>query len=392
MQRSAEPATGDTAIAARDHIPALDGLRGVAILLVIPHNADVFSNSAAWLWPVAILAHAGWLGVQLFFVLSGFLITRNLLDSRGAPNYLRAFFGRRVLRIFPLYFGTLFVALVLIPHVVQLSPGALASHRNQVWLWTFTLNWAAPFGADVSGFSHFWSLAVEEQFYLFWPFVVMAAAGTRLFRICIAVAGLAVVSRVVMHLCGATPDMLYTFTNCRMDALALGAAVAVIGGSANWRSWIAAHRQGLLIAIFGVLLVTAGFSHLYSVFDPRTLLVGQTTIAASFALLVACLAARPPGKHRLDGMLEMKWLRTVGRYSYAMYVFHLPILTALGGAIWAAVAFSGSARPLLFAFMAIVLSFIAGWLSWHLVEKHFLRLKSRIAPQSPTAASATRTA
>jgi peptidoglycan/LPS O-acetylase OafA/YrhL len=184
-------AAGAGAIAEREHIPALDGLRGIAILLVVPHNADVFSHSAAWLWPFALVAHAGWLGVQLFFVLSGFLITRNLIDSRDAPNYLRAFFGRRVLRIFPLYFATLFLCLVLLPHIVDFAPGTLASHRHQLGLWTFTINWVQPFGADVSGFSHFWSLAVEEQFYLVWPFVVLAAAGTRLFRICIVLAAVA---------------------------------------------------------------------------------------------------------------------------------------------------------------------------------------------------------
>ena len=123
---------------ARAHIPALDGLRGVAILLVIPHNADIFSNSAAWLWPMALLAHAGWVGVQLFFVLSGFLITRNLLASRGDSNYLRSFYARRALRIFPLYFLTLFVGLVLLPQLVTYTPEALASHQHQPWLWTFT--------------------------------------------------------------------------------------------------------------------------------------------------------------------------------------------------------------------------------------------------------------
>jgi peptidoglycan/LPS O-acetylase OafA/YrhL len=110
---------------AREHIPALDGLRGVAILLVIPHNADLFSNSAPWLWPLALLAHAGWLGVQLFFVLSGFLITRNLRSARGRPDCLKTFFTRRVLRLFPLYFLTLVVARVLLPPLGELARGAL---------------------------------------------------------------------------------------------------------------------------------------------------------------------------------------------------------------------------------------------------------------------------
>src|SRR5262245_39580963 len=151
------------------HIPALDGLRGIAILLVIPHNADVFSNSAAWLWPAALLAHAGWIGVQLFFVLSGFLITRNLLDSRAADNYFQSFYWRRVLRIFPLYYLTLIAGLVIAPRLFQFPSGALASLQNQAWLWTFLSNWTQPLGLEVSGFSHFWSLAIEEQFYLVWP-------------------------------------------------------------------------------------------------------------------------------------------------------------------------------------------------------------------------------
>src|SRR5437868_9650544 len=144
------------------YIPALDGLRGLAILLVIPHNADIFSNSSPWLWPVALLAHAGWIGVQLFFVLSGFLITRNLLDSHTTDNYFTAFYGRRALRILPVYFLTLFVALTVLPHLISFSAGALASHQHQVWLWSFLINWMQPFGIDVSGFSHFWSLSVEE--------------------------------------------------------------------------------------------------------------------------------------------------------------------------------------------------------------------------------------
>ena len=136
MRRNPDPgAATDRSIAARAHIPALDGLRGLAILLVIPHNADIFSNSAPWLWPMAQLAHAGWIGVQLFFVLSGFLITRNLLDTRHDENYFKVFYGRRVLRIFPLYFLTLFVGLVLLPRLVHFGPEALAGHARNDREW-----------------------------------------------------------------------------------------------------------------------------------------------------------------------------------------------------------------------------------------------------------------
>jgi peptidoglycan/LPS O-acetylase OafA/YrhL len=368
---------------AREHIPALDGLRGVAILLVIPHNADLFSNSAPWLWPMALLAHAGWLGVQLFFVLSGFLITRNLLAARGQPDYLRSFFVRRVLRIFPLYFLTLLVGLVLLPQLVEFSPGALASHRHQAWLWTFTSNWAQPFGADVSGFSHFWSLAVEEQFYLLWPFVVLLAAGSRLLIVCATLVVIALASRAVMLGSGAKPELLYMFTFCRMDALAMGAAMAVVSLHEPAMRWIRAHSRSLLAEVLVVLLVVALYSHSYSVYDPQTLLMGQTLIAAAFAALIVSIGYVPPGAvgHGLRRMLEWGWLRRVGRYSFAMYVFHLPLLAAFGGDLRRWLAFSGSALPLLYALAAILLSYLAGVLSWHLLEKHFLALKARGAPR-----------
>jgi len=372
------PGGADTA--ARAHIPALDGLRGVAILLVIPHNADIFSNSAPWLWPMALLAHAGWIGVQLFFVLSGFLITRNLLDSRDGPHYFRSFYARRALRIFPLYFLTLFVGLVLLPKLVSYSPGALASHQHQVWLWTFTINWTQPFGADVSGFSHFWSLAVEEQFYLVWPVVVLLAVGRRLLWICIALVLTALLSRAFMQVSGAKPEMIYMFTFCRMDALAMGAAMAVVSLSAPAMQWIAGHSRAVLAAAFVTMLVVALYSHTYSVFDPHTLVLGQTLLAAAFALLVVSVGSIPREAfgHSLRRLLEMRWLRRVGRYSFAMYVFHLLLITAIGTPIHEALDFAGSATPLLYALSFILLSFLAGMASYHLLEKHFLELKKLV--------------
>jgi peptidoglycan/LPS O-acetylase OafA/YrhL len=371
----------DRDIAAQAHIPALDGLRGIAILLVIPHNADIFSHSAVWLWPIALIAHAGWIGVQLFFVLSGFLITRNLLDTRGDDNYLRSFYVRRVLRIFPLYYLTLLVGLVVLPHVIDFSPGALASHHNQIWLWTFLSNWVQPYGIEVSGFSHFWSLAVEEQFYLLWPFAVLFAAGSRLLWVCLALVLLALLSRMLLMHAGAKPEVLYMFTNCRMDALAMGAGAAALSLYPAWTQWLARNIRAVQLIVLAVVLVAAFFSHSYSVYDPRTLIVGQTLLAAAFALLIAGIGSIAPNTfgHTLRRLLEMRWLRTVGRYSFAMYVFHMAILLAFGDSILDALAFAGSATPLLYSLAAILLSFLAGLISYHLVEKHFLRLKPVLA-------------
>src|SRR4051794_26430990 len=123
MQAAAEPQETIYRKALAGHLPSLDGVRGLAILLVLAHNFNVLPGDEGGIARVIALAtNAGWIGVQLFFVLSGFLITGVLLDSRGAPNYYQAFFGRRVLRIFPLYYGTLFVAFVVLPLVGAPAP------------------------------------------------------------------------------------------------------------------------------------------------------------------------------------------------------------------------------------------------------------------------------
>jgi len=165
-------------------VPALDGIRGLAILLVIPHDAGLLldlpgpMHGAAYV--VREFIQVGRAGVQLFFVLSGFLITGGLLDSRGAPGYFAALYARRALRILPLYFAVLSLTFLVLAPRQALPHELLASQRHQIWLWTFLSNWMDPAGGGVSGFTHFWSLAVEEQFYLLWPLAVLRLAPERL--------------------------------------------------------------------------------------------------------------------------------------------------------------------------------------------------------------------
>ncbi len=163
-------------------LPGLDGLRMIAVLAVILHNAYPYeavsgSFDGAQI-PIALtvtsfLANSGWLGVQLFFVLSGFLITRILLNLEPSISALRTFLLRRALRIFPVYFFALAVLLVLFPLVLQDHiPDWLAdSRQSQLWFWTYTVNWVQPFREI--GMPHIWSLAIEEQFYLLWPFILL---------------------------------------------------------------------------------------------------------------------------------------------------------------------------------------------------------------------------
>jgi peptidoglycan/LPS O-acetylase OafA/YrhL len=349
----------------------------LAILLVIPHNSDTFGPHPGVFLPIAILAHAGWIGVQLFFVLSGFLITRNLIALRSANNYFAVFFGRRVLRIFPLYFSTLIVGLLLLPHFVAFSPDRLASQTNQVWLWTFLNNWVQPFGLGVEGFSHFWSLAVEEQFYLVWPCVVLACTNLRLRHVCAALIAMALLFRMACVFYDVRPEVPYMFTVSRMDALAFGALVAAFVSDANAINWPRARYNYVFLLAGVTLIVTCLCTHAFAAFDGVTLTIGQTAIAAAFATIVWAVVQlqRTRESHWLLTILSIRLLRSVGKYSFAMYVFHLPLAVLTNHILKQHLSPTMAALPIIDIGLVTIASYIAGFTSYHLLEKHFLALK-----------------
>ena len=374
------------------YIPALDGIRAFAVLLVIPHNVDVLAGPyPAALFPFVALMHAGWIGVQLFFVLSGFLITGNLLDTRGTGNYYSAFITRRALRILPLYFGVLLVALALLPL------------HNQIWLWTFLSNWTAPFGYTVTGFSHFWSLAVEEQFYLLWPVAVAFCRPIQLLKVCGVLVVAALLTRLLLMSTHASDDALYMFTPARMDALALGAAAAAAVRIATLRERLTKARSGLAAAALGTLLLDAILTRGYVFYDPNAQSYGYTLLALGFALVILVLALPASGcpashRWRFSGFppLRSGWiaatarvlawppLRLVARYSYGMYVFHLPLHVyfthkLLRGPTTAPMAVAYSA-------LVVLLSFLLAAASYELYERRFLSLKARLMPKPAVAA------
>ena len=206
------------------HLPALDGLRGLAVLLVVVFHIYQVEPSPAQ--PISRLLYGatrlGQTGVDLFFVLSGFLITGILYDTKRSSRFFLNFYGRRTLRIFPLYYGVLVVAFILLPFLFHYR----GAGSGTVWLWTYTTNLPVSFGREWGPFGHFWSLAIEEQFYLVWPLVVYAFRRETLLRICVGCVAGAVVSRLVVESLGFSS---FTFTLCRMDSLTLGAFLALAG-------------------------------------------------------------------------------------------------------------------------------------------------------------------
>lgn len=367
------------------HIPALDGLRGIAILLVLMHNAGHFgAHPSGAFWLTALISAIGWVGVQLFFVLSGFLITAKLLETQNAPNYFSVFFGRRALRIFPLYYLALIVGLLIVPAVTQ-HPAANAPHVvHQVWLWTFLSNWAYPMGTAPYGFAHFWSLAVEEQFYLIWPFIVYRATTGTLARVCYAMILAALIFRSALAFNGASEVMIYEFTVCRIDALAMGALLAIWLRSPDWTRQL--HEKAaarLLPAAFVIFLLGAVLSRLYTRTELFTQTLGYTLLGIFFAaMLLACLAGANRLNRRWRQFLSMRVLRSIGKYSYAMYVFHFPIELYLEPSMPLFQQRFGAWSGIVFLLAVGLLTYGAAFLSYHLYEKHFLRLKSWFTPRA----------
>jgi len=418
----------------RQHLPGLDGLRGVAILAVLCHHL-VMPN-----YPVGIPAgmagvvikcfyrffDIGWWGVDLFFVLSGFLITGILLDSKGGAHYFGNFYARRFLRIFPLYYGLLTLLFIVLPwlaanpatgawtqhHLGDLLAVSQANAPLQNWLWFYVSNirmalassgWAFPW------LNHFWSLAVEEHFYLLWPFLVFCCSTRTLARVCLAVAAAALVCRAAFFAGGLAPAYIYVLSPCRFDALALGSFVAAL--TRLWASSPAlsppgSTRPGFWSSVRLLLgiqppddasgdLLRAAFSRVLLILLPLTALVlltcprfGWFIIIFGHTLFAAAFAASLPGvalAQRSDPLARGGWLclaplQVFGKYSYGLYVIQPLIFEPLGKLLETpgVQAFLGRSYALTgvlrFA-LGLPISLLVAWIVWHGFENHFLRLK-----------------
>lgn len=379
------------------HTDALDGLRALAILWVIPHNAGfleaphydhIVRHPEAWpLWIADHLEQMGWVGVQLFFVLSGFLITRILLRTRGTEGYFSSFYARRALRILPLYYLTLTVMLIVLPWLGAAPAELQATQQHQIWLWTFLSNWAQPAGFGVTGLTHFWSLAVEEQFYLVWPLAVLLVSRERLPVLTIGLCVAALVFRLAMQSQGAHPEALYHFTVCRMDALLSGAIAAMIAEDQPLRLAVAARLRWLMPLAIGLFLAGAAPTLAYERTNFFTQNIGYSILSICFAVIILRLVVvNPPARNWLDRILSWPALRSIGRYSYAMYILHFPLHKLWGVHVLEAIVGKEPYSPvvaLTYAAVLTVVAYVLGMASYRLIERPFLRLKDRfvILPQ-----------
>ncbi|MBK9374126.1 MAG: acyltransferase [Holophagales bacterium] len=356
-------------------IAPLDGLRGLAVLAVILYHATLFEPAEGFVGRAILgAARLGWAGVDLFFVLSGFLITRILVQSRGARNYFRVFYTRRCLRIFPLYYASLLL-LVLLFHV---------SGRESLWYWLYASNVKMTIaGWPAAPLSHFWSLAVEEQYYLVWPLVVSLLPRRALAGLCAGLVLLVPAARVAGFLLGVPDVGLYVLTPFRLDGLAAGSLLAlVVPRLPEPRRYVPHALATLFLAALatGLVIGSAGDAFWGT---PPMLTLGFTSLAIAFAALVF-LAIALPREALLPRLLEWRPLRAAGKVSYAMYVFHWPVTFALreAGLRPAAIAPGAAGWAGYLAVLLGSISLLAA-LSWKVLEGPCLALKDRIDYRTP---------
>ena len=201
----------------------LDGVRAIAALMVIVfHFFRETTPNTQLLYIVKEISYFGQTGVTLFFVLSGFLITRILIYTKGTEGYFKNFYLRRTLRIFPLYYLFLLLWYYVAPIFIEMES---SSFNQQIYYFSYLQNFARTFDWNVIGPNHFWSLAVEEHFYLFWPFIIFFFSRKNLVRITFGIILFAMVLRAFMLGDGYS---VFIFTFTRFDTLAIGALLAVL--------------------------------------------------------------------------------------------------------------------------------------------------------------------
>ena len=370
------------------HRPELDGIRGIAILLVLASHAAGMLGVLPHLQPhpgytsiVAFVLVPGWGGVDLFFVLSGFLITGILLRTKHKANYFQSFYIRRALRIFPIYYLALLGSIVFAHFVqafsAQLPPVGWERAVYFFYLQNIPIFWQSHMGM-FTVWGIYWSLAAEEQFYMVWPLFVRFMTQKMMMWICIMAFALELLLRLLtMHLYFGVHVGAIQFTPNRADGLFIGAAIALYM-EMNQRAvplrWITAAAT----ASAGILLYIAVVHPRDLVGDGLLYIIGVTAFSLGGGALVALSQHHLP---HLQWWLTNPVLRAAGKYSYGMYVYHLFLFDAIHYCMRRISPSTDGELKLLPAvgvmLLAIALAGLVAKLSFELFEQSFLVLKNR---------------
>lgn len=369
------------------YFKSLDGLRAVCVLAVFAFHANIFTP--------------GWIGVQAFFVLSGFLITGILVDARqkapGAYAFFSVFYIRRALRIFPVYY----VFLAAISILLLLAPLAPVSEidglfRSLPFLLTYTDNLYAFSSSYIASglYSHTWSLSVEEQFYLVWPLVIWLSPPRHLVSICVAIVVLSFGLRAAILLIDISEHARYIafprFPLTHFDAFAIGALARIVPIPARLRStkslWLSLAL--FLVASLLIFFINRGGPHAASIVNLGWLptLPGAGAFAWGYLVLnivsahiiVVLVNSSPTRPGILSRFFELAMLRSLGVVSYGFYIFHDPVLTILKPVT----GLYGSFGFPLYITISLAITLALAYGSYHFLEKPFLKMKRFVSMPS----------
>lgn len=379
----------------QSRIPQVDGLRGFAILLVVglhyigsPELGDDFA-----LQMLEKAVSMGQTGVDLFFVLSGFLLGGILMANRRSENYFKTFYLRRFYRILPLYFVSLalfFSMRSLLAPVLMPEPYDWL-FQDQTPLWSY-LTLTQNFPMAVYGFgSHWlgmtWSLAVEEQFYLVLPLLIYVCPPRRLPLVLIGLAALAPVLRFISLAVLQLPRGDYVLLPCRLDALMRGVLCAYALQRPGARTWLMQHHRLLygLLGVFALGFLVFTWTGLQA---PLTSALGYLWIAAGYSCLLLSVVT---GSGVLSRFFANRPLRELGIIAYGVYLFHQAVNGLLHGLILGRFPIIGDLPGIAITLLALIFTLLLAHLSWRFFEQRFVLLgqKHKYQPVSETPAVQT---
>jgi peptidoglycan/LPS O-acetylase OafA/YrhL len=371
----------DSSRLAKGHIPELDGLRGISILLVMLHH---FWKAPRGGW-VDHLVHTGWVGVDLFFVISGFLIAGILLDTKGEPRFFRSFYARRVLRIFPLYYVFIAAAFVVIPLAQGGSYAGTAFVRESgspVWYALYLGNVReAIVGVEPAYIlAPLWSLSIEEQFYVIFPMMVAFLGRIRLRRVLWSLVVVAPLVRFAFLLAAPGNERIqYLATFSRMDVLALGCMLASL---VREGAPLVSPRQSSILATclltFAVSIFALGGLDRT---QPFCRVAGYSIVGFSAASVVLWTLLHRGGPE--TALLRWRPLCYLGKICYGVYLLQRPaeiVLLKVAGRLGYSLDEAATSVVALKCAAAVLVAM----LSWHLFEKRLLRFKKLfVLPNHP---------